>query len=109
MAQTARFRSPLFADDLDQYALAAAAVELAIKDLLPRTEVKFARGNCDHDLSPHDLAFHMRISVVRAGSVMAVARNGFVRSEPFEPRVVIGVQPPSSSLMNTDAVMCIWR
>jgi hypothetical protein len=58
------------------------------------TEVEFARRNCDHDLSSHDLAFHMGISVVLAGSVMAVARNGFMRGEPFEPRVVIGVQTP---------------
>ena len=34
------FRSPLIADDLDQHALAATAVELAIKNLLPGTEVE---------------------------------------------------------------------
>jgi hypothetical protein len=42
------FRSPLFANDLDQYALAATAVELAVKYLLPATEVEFARCNRDH-------------------------------------------------------------
>jgi hypothetical protein len=88
------FRSPLIADDLDQHALAATAVELAIKNLLPGTEVEFARRNCDHDLSSHDLAFHMGISVVLASSVMTVTRNGLMRREPFEPGVVIGVQPP---------------
>jgi hypothetical protein len=87
-----RASSPLFADDLDQYALAATAIELAIKNLLPGTEVEFARRNCDHDLPPHDLAFHMGVSVVLASSVVAVARNGFMRGEPFEPRGVIGVQ-----------------
>ena len=45
------FRSPLIADDLDQHALAATAVELAIKNLLPGTEVEFARRNCDHAAS----------------------------------------------------------
>src|SRR5271166_4565337 len=90
----ARARSPLFANDLDQYALAATSVELAIEDLLPGTEVEFARRNRHHDLPAHDLAFHMGISVVLADSVMAVARNGLMRREPFEPRFVVGVQPP---------------
>ena len=43
--------------------------------------------------------FLMGINVVLAGSVMAVTRNGFMPGEPFEPRVVIGVQT-SSSLVN---------
>jgi hypothetical protein len=50
-------RSALFANDLDQHALAAPSVELAIKDLLPRTEVEFTRRDCDHNLPLHDLAF----------------------------------------------------
>ena len=36
----------------------------------------------------------MGIGIVLAGSVMAVARNGLVRANLFEPGVVIGVQPP---------------
>ena len=32
----------------------------------------------------------MGVSVVLAGSVMAVARNGLMRREPFEPCVVVG-------------------
>jgi hypothetical protein len=40
------------------------------------------------------LPFQMGISVVLAGLVMAVARNGLMRREPFEPRFVVGVQPP---------------
>jgi hypothetical protein len=38
--------------------------------------------------------FHVGISVVLAGSIMTVARNGFMRREPFERRIVIGVKPP---------------
>src|SRR5258708_21286846 len=53
--------SPLFADDLDQHPLAATAVELAIKNLPPGTEAEVARRNSDHDLSVHDLLFHMGI------------------------------------------------
>ena len=67
------WRSALFANDLDQNALAAPSVELAIKDLLPRAEVEFTRRNRDHNLPPHDLAFHMGIGIVLAVSVMAVA------------------------------------
>jgi hypothetical protein len=74
--------------------LAATAFKLAIKNLLPGTKVEFACGNCGYDLPPHDLAFHVGVSVVLARSVMAVARNGLMWREPFEPRVVIGVQPP---------------
>jgi hypothetical protein len=59
-------------------ALPAAAVELPVENLLPGTEVEFARRSRDHDLPPHDLAFHMRIGVVLSGLV-AVARNRLVR------------------------------
>ena len=48
LVQGAWFLSPLFADDLDQHALAAAAVELAVENPLPGTEVEFARRNRDH-------------------------------------------------------------
>jgi hypothetical protein len=66
-------RSALFANDLDQHALAAPSVELAIKNLLPRTEVEFTRRDRDHNLPPHNLAFHMGIGIVLAGSVVTVA------------------------------------
>src|SRR5208337_4788057 len=79
--------------DNDAGGLPAAAVELAVENPLPGTEVEFARRNRDHHLLPHDLTFHMGIGVVLPGSVMAVTRNGLVRREPFEPGVVIGVQP----------------
>ena len=66
-------RSALFANDLDQYALAAPSVELAIKNLLSRTEVEFTCRDRDDNLPPHNLAFHVGIGIVLAGSVVAVA------------------------------------
>ena len=72
-ASHAAWRSALFANDLDQHALAAPSVELAIKNLLPRTEVEFTRRDRDHNLPPHNLAFHMGIGIVLAGSVVTVA------------------------------------
>src|SRR6185436_16063304 len=44
------------ADDLDQHALPAPAVELAVEDLLPRSEVELPRGDRHHDLATHHLA-----------------------------------------------------
>jgi transposase InsO family protein len=72
-ASHAAWRSALFANDLEQHALAAPPVELAIKNLLPRTEVEFTRRDRDHNLPPHNLAFHMGIGIVLAGSVVTVA------------------------------------
>ena len=79
LVQGAWFLSPLFADDLDQHAFAATAVELAIKNLLPRAEVEPAVRDRDHDFTPHDLALHMRIGIVLASPVVTIARDWFVR------------------------------
>ena len=86
------FLSPLFADDLDQHPLAAAAVELAVENLLPRAEVEFAFRDRDDDFPAHDLALHVGVGVVLAGAVVVVAANGLVRRELFEPGVVVVVQ-----------------
>src|SRR4051812_49017435 len=53
-----------FADDLYKYTLLPAAVELAVEDLLPRTEVELPLGDRHHDLTPHDLAFQVGVGVV---------------------------------------------
>jgi hypothetical protein len=68
-AAHAAWRSALFANDFDQDALATASVELAIKNLLPRTEVEFTRRDRGHNLPPHNLTFHVGIGIVLAGSV----------------------------------------
>src|SRR5215471_21576428 len=88
LASHAAWRSALFANDLDQHALAAPSVELAIKNLLPRTEVEFTRRDRDHNLPPHNLAFHMGVGIVLPGSVVTIARNRLMRCQPFQPNFV---------------------
>ncbi len=83
----------LFADDLDQHALPAVAVELGVVNLLPGAEVELAAGDRDHHLAAHDLALEVGIAVVFAGLVVAVARDGFVRSQALEPGIVVGDEP----------------
>ena len=43
-------------------------------------------------LSPHDLAFEVRVAVVFAGSVVQVLAYRFVRREFFKPLIVVLVQ-----------------
>ena len=86
-------RTALFADDFDQRALAAAAVEFTVEDLFPRAEIEFAGGDGDHHLAAHELAFHVRVGVILAGAVVVVGGHGLVRGELFEPLVVVAVQP----------------
>src|SRR6266542_6058891 len=50
-----RCGAALLTDDFHEHPLAAAAIELAIENLLPRPKVQFALGNGHDDLTPHDL------------------------------------------------------
>ena len=65
-----------FADNFDQRAFAAAAVEFAVEDLFPRPEIEFAVGDGDDDFAAHDLALQVGVGVVFAGAVVAVALVG---------------------------------
>src|SRR5262245_12379812 len=83
----------LFPDDLDQHPLGAAAVELAVEDLLPGAEVEPAAGDGDDDLAAHHLALVVGVGVVLAGAVVAVAlRAGVERRQLLEPALVVLVQ-----------------
>ena len=78
---------------LDDKAWAAApAIEFAIENLLPWAEVELAVGDRDDDLAAHDLAFHMGIGVVFAGSIVVVARDRLVRRQLFKPDLVVVMQ-----------------
>ena len=99
---------PSFAEDLDQDALRSVAVELAVEDLLPGPEIEPALGDRHDDLAAHDGAFQVGVGVVLAGAVVVVdIRRGIERGEAFQPHAEVVVQPRSSSLMKTLAVMCI--
>src|SRR5438093_7129564 len=77
----------LLPDHLDEHPLLPPPVELAIEDLLPRTEVELAVRDRDHDLAPHHLALEVRVGVVLAGFVVAVLVDGSMGREPLEPSV----------------------
>ena len=81
-------------------------VELPIKDLFPGAEVEPALGYGHYDLPSHDLPFQMGIGVVFP-HVMAVLRGRFMGGQSFQPAFKILVSPGSSSLINTEAVMCM--
>jgi hypothetical protein len=67
-----RRKRGLFADDLDQHALFAHAIELAVEDLFPWTEVEPAVSDCDDYFASHYLALDMRTRIVFAGVVVPV-------------------------------------
>ncbi len=75
----------LFPDDLDEDALPAPTVELAVEDLLPRAKVELSVRDRHHHLTAHDLALQVRVAVVLPGAVMAVAGDRFMRGQSFEP------------------------
>src|SRR5574337_1769567 len=72
--QTHDRHTSLFSDDLHENPLTTTPVELAIKNLLPRTEVEFAFGERDDDFTPHHLSLQMSITVVLACVVMPIHR-----------------------------------
>ena len=53
-----------FADDLDEDTLVAAAIELAVENLLPGAEVELAFRDGDDNFAAHDLPFEMCVGVV---------------------------------------------
>ena len=79
----------LLPNDLDQHPLPPPAVELAVEDPLPRAKVEAAVGYRDDDLAAHDLSLQVGVGVVFAGAVVPVLVNRCVRSQPFEPHLVI--------------------
>lgn len=70
--ESSRRSESLFADYFDEHAFPAAAVEFAVENLFPGTEIEFAFGDGDNDFAAHDLAFEMRVGVVFAGPVVSV-------------------------------------
>src|SRR5688500_19487024 len=80
-------------DDLHYDPLVAAPVELAVEDLLPRSEVQLPARDRYHHLPPHDLSLVMRVAVVFAGAVVVVPlRAGIVGCQPLQPALVVFVQ-----------------
>ena len=55
-----------------QHSLGPATIKLTIENLFPRTEIEIPIGNGHNNLAPHDLAFHMGICIVFAGTIVSV-------------------------------------
>src|SRR5262249_13349733 len=85
--------SRLCANDLHQHSLAAASVEFAVENLLPRAKVELALGDRDNDFTSHHLPLHVSIGVVFAGTVVQISRHGLVRSKLLQPSRIVLVQP----------------
>src|SRR5215204_6877587 len=60
------------AHHLDHQPLRAAAVELAVEDRLPRSEIQLPVGDRQDDLVVHQQVLEVRVSVVLASAVMPV-------------------------------------
>jgi len=64
---------------LDQHSLFSSAVEFAVENLFPRSEIQFALSDCHDDFPPHDLAFQVGVSVVFSGAVVSIGVRRRVR------------------------------
>lgn len=78
--------------DLNQQPLLPLTIKLVIENVLPRAKVKLAIGNCDHHFASHDLALHVRVCIVFAGTVVLVLAMGLFRCQFFQPNLVVMVQ-----------------
>ena len=81
----------LLPDYLHQYSLLAAAVEFAVKDLLPGAKVQLAIGNGHYHFPAHDLALQMGVGIVLPHVVALLGHRGVGR-QLFQPDVVVVVQ-----------------
>lgn len=79
----------LVSNYLDQHALAPSAIEFAVENLFPRSEIQFALADCDDDFPAHDLPLQMGVGVVFAGPVVSIAGGRRMRSQFFQPKFVI--------------------
>ena len=64
---------------LDQHSLFSSAVEFAVENLFPRSEIQFALSDCHDGFPPHDLAFQVGVSVVFSGAVVSIGVRRRVR------------------------------
>jgi hypothetical protein len=86
-----RRQKHLLSNDLYEDALLPLAIELAVEDLLPRSEVELAIRDGDDDLASHDRTFEMGVGVVLAG-IVAILGDRFMRGELLKPDIEVLVQ-----------------
>jgi hypothetical protein len=78
-----------FPNNFHKHTLATVAVEFAVENLFPWTEIQFAFRNGHHHFTSHDLAFQVGVGIVLASAVVMVLRRGRVRREFFQPDFVV--------------------
>ncbi len=84
----------LLSNNLHKYPLNTSAVKLPVEDLLPGAKVEFAIRYGHDNLASHDLAFHVGIGVILAGSVVVITLGRRVEGgQLLKPFLVILVQP----------------
>src|SRR5262249_34318174 len=83
----------LFTNNFHQHTFSAAAIKLAIEDLLPWAKVQLPSRDRNVNLASHYLSLDVSVSVIFAGFVVMVLADRFVRRELFQPRLVILMQP----------------
>ena len=72
LKKTKYFSFPLIPDDFDQNALPSSSVELAVENLLPRSEIKMASGDRYNHFPPHNGSLEVCVAVVLTGQIVAV-------------------------------------
>jgi len=87
--------------------VAAAAVELAVEDLLPGAEIKTAIGDRYHHLAPITCRFMCASALSSPVSLWRYCEVGACGASFFSHLSYLRAGRVSSSLINTDAVMCI--
>ena len=78
--------------DLDQHPLPPPPVKFAVEDPLPRAKIEAAIGHRHDYLAPHDLAFHMSVSVVLTGVIVPVLTDGGMRRQFLKPLFIVLMQ-----------------
>ena len=79
----------LLANNLYQSPFSPSTVKLSIKNLLPWSEIELPLGDRDHHFPPHDLALQMSVCVILPGSIVVILRCVRMRSQFFEPNIII--------------------
>ena len=64
---------------LDQHSLFSSAVEFAVENLFPRSEIQFALGDRDDNFTAHDLTLEMGVGIIFASPVMSIGVGRSVR------------------------------
>jgi hypothetical protein len=80
-------------DNFYQDSFLSSAIELAVEDLLPGTEIQFSARNRHDDLAPHNLAFQMRVSIVFAGAIVPISAGGLMGRDFLQPNLIIVMEP----------------